>query len=52
MTRYYLSDASTDIIDQMILDKLIREIGKQIIDSGVKILLIKAGHRGAYLLDR
>lgn len=28
----------------------IRKIGKRIIDSGVKIALIKAGHRGAYLL--
>ena len=26
------------------------EIGKQVIDLGVKILLIKAGHRGAYLI--
>lgn len=29
---------------------LIREVGKLIIDSGVKIVMIKAGHRGAYLL--
>jgi sugar/nucleoside kinase (ribokinase family) len=29
---------------------LIREVGKMIIDSGVKIVLIKAGERGAYLL--
>jgi sugar/nucleoside kinase (ribokinase family) len=30
--------------------RLIREVGKLIIDSGVKIVLIKAGERGAYLL--
>jgi len=29
---------------------LIKEIGKLIIDSGVKILLIKAGERGAFLI--
>jgi sugar/nucleoside kinase (ribokinase family) len=29
---------------------LIREVGKMILDSGVKIVLIKAGERGAYLL--
>ncbi len=29
---------------------LIREVGKLIIDSGVKILVIKSGERGAYLL--
>ena len=38
-----------DIIDHVPIN-LIREIGKQVIDLGVKILLIKAGHRGAYLL--
>jgi sugar/nucleoside kinase (ribokinase family) len=36
-----------DIID-LIPIELIREIGKMIIDSGVKILMIKAGHRGIY----
>ncbi len=30
--------------------EVIREVGKLIIDSGVKIVLIKAGQRGAYLL--
>ncbi len=29
---------------------VIREIGKQIIESGVRILLIKAGHCGAYIM--
>ena len=43
------SNVTKDIIDQVILNK-IREIGKQIVGSGVKILLIKAGHYGAYLL--
>jgi sugar/nucleoside kinase (ribokinase family) len=38
-----------DAIDQMDV-KTIRKIGRQIINSGVKILLIKAGHLGAYLL--
>jgi sugar/nucleoside kinase (ribokinase family) len=37
-----------DILDRIPVD-LIRELGALIIDSGVKILLIKAGHRGAYL---
>ncbi len=40
---------NTDIIDQVPLS-IIREIGKRIIACGVKILLIKAGHRGAYLI--
>jgi sugar/nucleoside kinase (ribokinase family) len=39
----------TDIID-LIPVNAIRKIGKKIIDLGVKILLIKAGHRGIYLL--
>ncbi len=39
----------TDIIDQIPLN-LVRELGSKIIESGVKILMIKAGHRGAYLL--
>ncbi|MCE5345339.1 MAG: carbohydrate kinase family protein [Bacteroidales bacterium] len=43
------SPVSTDIIDQVLVNS-IRKIGKQIIDCGVKILLIKAGTRGAYLL--
>ena len=40
---------NTDIIDQ-VPPGTIREIGKRIIACGVKILLIKAGHRGAYLI--
>jgi sugar/nucleoside kinase (ribokinase family) len=43
------SAVSSDIIDQVIINT-IREIGKRFIYSGVKILLIKAGHLGAYLL--
>ena len=43
------SKASGYIIDKLVVST-IREIGRQIIDSGVKILLIKAGHFGAYLL--
>lgn len=38
-----------DILDHVPLS-LFRETGRRIIDSGVKILLIKAGHRGACLL--
>lgn len=38
-----------DIIDHIPID-LIRLLGKTIIDSGVKILLLKMGHRGVYLL--
>jgi len=38
-----------DIIDLIPVD-LIREAGKKIISWGVKVLLIKAGARGAYLL--
>ena len=43
------SSENGEILDQIPID-LIRTLGKNIIDSGVKILLIKAGHRGAYLL--
>ena len=43
------SSVSSDIIDQVIINT-IREIGRGFIDSGVKMLLIKAGHLGAYLL--
>lgn len=39
----------TDILDQIPLS-IVRELGSRIIACGVKILLIKAGHRGAYLL--
>lgn len=42
------SNDGTDIIDLVSIET-IREVGKRIIDSGVKIALIKAGHRGAYL---
>jgi len=44
-----LSYGNDGIIDHISID-LIRYLGKTIIDSGVRILLIKAGHRGAYLL--
>jgi sugar/nucleoside kinase (ribokinase family) len=39
---------NSDIADKIPVD-LIREAGKLIIDSGVKVLVIKAGSRGAYL---
>ncbi len=45
-----LSAAGNSEIIDLIPIGVIREIGKKIIDSGVKILLIKAGHRGIYLL--
>ena len=41
--------ADTDILDPAIVNT-IRDLGRRCIDSGVKILLIKAGHHGAYLL--
>lgn len=40
---------NSDVVDDLILSS-IREIGRMCIGSGVKILLIKAGHLGAYLL--
>lgn len=40
---------NSEIID-LIPIGIIREIGQSIIDCGAKILLIKAGHRGTYLL--
>ena len=43
------SSVSKDIINHVLVS-IIRVIGRMIIDSGVKILLIKAGHWGAYLL--
>jgi sugar/nucleoside kinase (ribokinase family) len=43
------ASGSGDIIDHVPIN-LIREIGGIIIDSGVKILLIKAAHRGVYLM--
>ncbi|MBK7709687.1 MAG: hypothetical protein IPJ37_00980 [Bacteroidales bacterium] len=39
---------TADSISETVVDA-IREIGKQCIDNGVKILLIKAGRLGAYL---
>lgn len=44
-----LTSGNADIID-LVTIPTIREIGKRIIDAGVKIAFIKAGHRGAYLL--
>lgn len=44
------SSGDSDIIDLIATD-LIREMGKRIMACGVKILLIKAGHRGIYLLS-
>jgi sugar/nucleoside kinase (ribokinase family) len=38
-----------DITDHIPLG-MIRSLGSQIIDSGVKILLVKMAHRGAYLM--
>lgn len=43
------ASVSADVINQVLVST-IRDIGKRFIESGVKILLIKAGHRGAYLL--
>ena len=40
---------NTDILD-LIPINIVREIGKRLIDFGVKILLVKAGHRGIYLI--
>lgn len=42
-------DDDRELLDRISIN-LIRFLGKSIIESGVKILLIKAGHRGAYLL--
>lgn len=42
------SAGDKEVIDLVPLE-MIREIGKRIIDAGTKVLLIKAGHRGAYL---
>jgi len=39
---------NAEILD-LIPTATIRKIGRMIIDSGVKILLVKAGHRGIYL---
>jgi sugar/nucleoside kinase (ribokinase family) len=43
------ASVSAEVINQVLVST-IRDIGKRFIESGVKILLIKAGHRGAYLL--
>ncbi len=43
------SAARASVVDELILNA-IRETGRQFIKSGVNILLIKAGHLGAYLL--
>jgi sugar/nucleoside kinase (ribokinase family) len=48
-TQVLSSSLSVDIINRVLVNT-IREIGKRFIDSGVKILLIKAGQWGAYLL--
>ena len=40
---------NSDIIDEVPI-AMIREIGRTIIECGVKIVFIKAGHRGSYLL--
>ena len=45
-----LSVAKGELTDHIPVS-MIRELGRKIIDSGVKILLIKAGNRGAYLLS-
>lgn len=44
-----ISSKNSEFID-LIPESIIRSIGEKIIDLGVKILLIKAGHRGIYLL--
>jgi sugar/nucleoside kinase (ribokinase family) len=38
-----------DFIDNVPME-IVREIGEKIISTGVKVLLIKMGHRGAYLI--
>jgi sugar/nucleoside kinase (ribokinase family) len=48
-TEVLSSAANAGVVDGLILNA-IRETGRQFIKSGVKILLIKAGHLGAYLL--
>ncbi len=40
---------NTEIIDRINID-LLKELGRRIIDLGVKVVLIKMGHRGAYLV--
>lgn len=41
--------SNKEFVDKIPLE-LIKNLGHRIIDNGVKILLIKMGHRGAYLL--
>lgn len=45
-----LSDTGTAGMTDFVEVELIRSLGRQIIESGTKILLIKMAHRGAYLL--
>jgi sugar/nucleoside kinase (ribokinase family) len=47
--RILLTANNSEIIDLIPLN-IIREVGRMVIDRGAKILLIKAGHRGIYLL--
>ena len=48
-TEILSSATRASVVDELILNA-IRETGRKFIKSGVKILLIKAGHLGAYLL--
>jgi len=48
-TRIQSGSGQSDMINQIPLS-LLREMGRRFISYGVKILLIKAAHRGAYLL--
>jgi len=45
-----LSSAGNSEMIDLIPFGLIREIGQEIIGCGVKVLLVKAGHRGIYML--
>ncbi|MDD4191995.1 MAG: carbohydrate kinase family protein [Mangrovibacterium sp.] len=47
--RMVSESGDADLIDRIPMD-LIRETGRRIIDCGVKVLVIKAAHRGIYLL--
>ncbi|MCF6224501.1 MAG: carbohydrate kinase family protein [Flavobacteriaceae bacterium] len=48
-TKVLLASGNTDILDQIPLST-IKELGRKLIACGAKIILIKAGHRGIYLL--
>lgn len=48
-TNLQLLNGQDEMIDRIPVD-MVRELGKRIIDSGVKILLLKTAHRGAYLI--